>query len=86
LSQIENIGVIHLNFFQKVVSAILNIFSGKICFKNNQKMLFPPEIPDIWQDIRPDTWVDNYIFGKISNKFIKIALTIIDFRQTLNNA
>jgi hypothetical protein len=30
-------------------------------------------------DIRPDTWVDNYIFGKISNKFIKIALTIIDF-------
>jgi hypothetical protein len=43
-------------------------------------------IPDIWQDIRPDTWVDNYIFGKISNKFIKIALTIIDFRQTLNNA
>jgi hypothetical protein len=21
-------------------------------------------------DIRPDTWFDNYIFGKISNKFI----------------
>jgi hypothetical protein len=24
-------------------------------------------------DIRPDTWLDNYIFGKISNKFIKTA-------------
>jgi hypothetical protein len=24
----------------------------------------------------PDTWFDNYIFGKISNKFVK---TIIDF-------
>jgi hypothetical protein len=22
-------------------------------------------------DIRPDTWLENYIFGKISNKFIK---------------
>jgi hypothetical protein len=30
-------------------------------------------------DIRPNTWLDNYIFGKISNKFIKTALTIIDF-------
>jgi hypothetical protein len=27
-------------------------------------------------DIRPDTWFDKYIFGKISNKFVK---TIIDF-------
>jgi hypothetical protein len=27
-------------------------------------------------DIRPDTWLDNYIFSKISNKFIKTALTI----------
>jgi hypothetical protein len=27
-------------------------------------------------DIRPDIWFDNYIFGKISNKFVK---TIIDF-------
>jgi hypothetical protein len=29
-------------------------------------------------DIRPDTWLDNYIFGQISNKFIKkkTALTI----------
>jgi hypothetical protein len=25
---------------------------------------------------RPDTWFDKYIFGKISNKFVK---TIIDF-------
>jgi hypothetical protein len=32
-------------------------------------------IPDIW----PDTWLDNYIFGQISNKFIKKALTIIGF-------
>jgi hypothetical protein len=30
-------------------------------------------------DIRPDTWLDNYIFGKISNKFIKPALKITDF-------
>jgi hypothetical protein len=29
-------------------------------------------------DIRPDTWLDNYIFGKLSNNFIKIALIIID--------
>jgi hypothetical protein len=30
-------------------------------------------------DIRPDTLLDNYryIFGQISNKFIKTALTII---------
>jgi hypothetical protein len=27
-------------------------------------------------DIRPDTWVDKHIFGKISNKFVK---TITDF-------
>jgi hypothetical protein len=25
-------------------------------------------------DIRPDTWLDNYIFGKISKKFIKKQL------------
>jgi hypothetical protein len=24
-------------------------------------------------DIRQDTWLDSYIFGKISNKFIKTA-------------
>jgi hypothetical protein len=30
-------------------------------------------------DIRPDTWLDNYIFGKISNEFMKTAVTIIDF-------
>jgi hypothetical protein len=36
-------------------------------------------IPDIRPDIRPDTWLDNYIFGQISNKFIKTALTIIEF-------
>jgi hypothetical protein len=24
-------------------------------------------------DIRPDTWLDNYIFGKISNRFLKTA-------------
>jgi hypothetical protein len=30
-------------------------------------------------DIRPDTWLDNYIFGQISNKFTKTVLTIIDF-------
>jgi hypothetical protein len=28
-------------------------------------------------DIRPDTWLNNYTFGKISNKFIKTALTIL---------
>jgi hypothetical protein len=27
-------------------------------------------------DIRPETWFDKYIFGKISNKFVK---TIIDY-------
>jgi hypothetical protein len=32
-------------------------------------------IPDI-RPVRPDTWFDNYIFGKITNKFVK---TIIDF-------
>jgi hypothetical protein len=32
-------------------------------------------------DIRPDTWLYNYIFGKISNKFMKTALTIIDVCQ-----
>jgi hypothetical protein len=32
-------------------------------------------------DIRPDTWLDNSIFGQISNKFINTALTVtgIDF-------
>jgi riboflavin synthase alpha subunit len=30
-------------------------------------------------DIRPDTWLDNYIFGKISNKFIKKGFITIDF-------
>jgi hypothetical protein len=30
-------------------------------------------------DIRPDTWLDNYIFGKISNKFMKTAFTIEEF-------
>jgi hypothetical protein len=31
-------------------------------------------------DIRPDTWFDKYIFGKISNKFVKTIL------QTSNEA
>jgi hypothetical protein len=37
-------------------------------------------------DIRPDTWLDNYIFGQISNTINKTALTItpIDFLQMLN--
>jgi hypothetical protein len=30
-------------------------------------------------DIRTDAWLDIYIFGQISNKLIKKALTIIDF-------
>jgi hypothetical protein len=30
-------------------------------------------------DIRPDTWLADYLFGQISNKFIKTALTILDF-------
>jgi hypothetical protein len=30
-------------------------------------------------DIRPDTWLGNYIFFKISNKFIKAACTILGF-------
>jgi hypothetical protein len=34
-------------------------------------------IPDT--GIRPDIWLENYIFGKISNKFMKTALTTIDF-------
>jgi hypothetical protein len=29
-------------------------------------------------DIRPDTWFDNYSFGKISNKFVE-TITGIDF-------
>jgi hypothetical protein len=24
-------------------------------------------------DFRPDTWLDNYIFGKISNKFVDFS-------------
>jgi hypothetical protein len=28
-------------------------------------------IPDIRPDIRLDTWLDNNMFGEISNKFIK---------------
>jgi hypothetical protein len=32
-------------------------------------------------DIRPVTWLDNYIFDKITNKFIKIALTIVDLSK-----
>jgi hypothetical protein len=28
-------------------------------------------------DIRPDTWLENYFFDKISNEFIKTSLTII---------
>jgi hypothetical protein len=32
-------------------------------------------------DILPDTCLDNYIFGQISSKFIKTALTIIDFSK-----
>jgi hypothetical protein len=36
-------------------------------------------------DIRPDTWLDNYTFGKISNKFIK-KNSVNNYRllQTLN--
>jgi hypothetical protein len=34
-NQIKNIGVIHLIFFQKVVSAILYLFSGNIFLNNN---------------------------------------------------
>jgi hypothetical protein len=29
-------------------------------------------------DIRPDTWLDNYIFDKISNKCIETSLTNLD--------
>jgi hypothetical protein len=36
-------------------------------------------IPDIRPDIRPDTWLDTNIFGQISNKIYKTALTIIGF-------
>jgi hypothetical protein len=38
--------------------------------------------------IRPNTWLDNYIFGKISIKFIIAVLTIIDLsiKQPLNEA
>jgi hypothetical protein len=40
-NHIKNIGVIHLNFFQKVVSAILYLFSGKIFKKLTKKCFFP---------------------------------------------
>jgi hypothetical protein len=36
-------------------------------------------LPDIRLIQKPDTWLDNYIFDQISNKFIKTALKIIDF-------
>jgi hypothetical protein len=37
-------------------------------------------------DIRPDTWLDNYIFGEI-NKFIKtVFLNNYKLLQTLNKA
>jgi hypothetical protein len=39
-NQIKNTGIIHQNFFQKVVSAILYLFSGKICLTNNLKVHF----------------------------------------------
>jgi hypothetical protein len=32
-------------------------------------------------DIRLETWLDNYTFSQIPNKFIKTALTIIDFHD-----
>jgi hypothetical protein len=35
-------------------------------------------LPDIRPAGYPDTLLDNYIFGKISNKFIKTVLTILD--------
>jgi hypothetical protein len=42
----------------------------------NPKAGYRISVKDRIPDIRPDTWLDNYIFGKISNKFIKTALTI----------
>jgi hypothetical protein len=41
-NQIKNIGVIHLNFFQKVVTAILYTFSVVKIFVKNQKVPFFP--------------------------------------------
>jgi hypothetical protein len=43
-------------------------------------------IPYIRKDIRPDTWLDNYIFGKISKIFIKNSFNNYRLLQTLNKA
>jgi hypothetical protein len=34
-------------------------------------------------DIRPDTWLDNFIFGQISNKIYKTALTFANVKQSM---
>jgi hypothetical protein len=52
------------------------VFAG---YPANQKAGYRISGKDRIPDIRPDTWLDNYIFGKISNKCMKTALPIIDF-------
>jgi hypothetical protein len=47
------------------------------------RILFLPDIQPAGYPANPKagyrTWLDNHIFCEISNKFFKIALTIIDF-------
>jgi hypothetical protein len=57
-----------------------DLFSSTISRLGMHRILFLPDIQLIQKpDIRPDTWLDNYIFCQISNKIYKTALTIIDF-------
>jgi hypothetical protein len=55
-----------------------SVFAGypasRISGQPDIRLIQKPDTPDI----RPDTWLNNYTFGKISNKFIKTALTILD--------
>jgi hypothetical protein len=44
------------------------------------------QIPNIRPVIWPDMWRNNYIFGKISNKFIKNILHNYCLLQTLHKA
>jgi hypothetical protein len=56
--------------------------SGQISGKGRIPDIRPDTVPVL--DIRPDTWLDNYIFGQISNKFIKTAFNNHRLLQTLN--
>jgi hypothetical protein len=53
-----------------------SVFAG---YPANSKAGYRISVKGRIPDIRPDTWFDNYIFGKISNKCLRTAFTILDF-------